>query len=76
MDEDVVDAPAAPRKIPKLPKSAARVEVPALAVSPGQTVRMDLVLILPEGTKQTQEAPSFWAMSSEGNPVTSIATAA
>ncbi|KAJ8365188.1 hypothetical protein SKAU_G00140190 [Synaphobranchus kaupii] len=71
--EDVVDAPthastpAAPRKIPKLPKSAARVEVPALAVSPGQTVRMDLVLSLPDGTKLTQEAPSFWAMSSEGN---------
>ncbi|XP_061089141.1 NHL repeat-containing protein 2 [Conger conger] len=71
--EDVVDAPTSssastrPIKIPKLPKSAARVEVPALTVSPGQTVSLDLVLSLPDGTKLTQEAPSFWAMSSEGN---------
>ncbi|XP_064177316.1 NHL repeat-containing protein 2 isoform X1 [Anguilla rostrata] len=73
MAQDVPDAPtassaaAAPRKIPKLPKSAARVEAPTLAVSPGQTVCVDLVLSLPDGTKLTQEAPSFWAMSSEGN---------
>ncbi|KAJ8386564.1 hypothetical protein AAFF_G00168900 [Aldrovandia affinis] len=71
--EDEVDAAtdsftaAAPRKIPKLPKSATRVEMPALAASPGQTVHMDLVLSLPDGTKLTQEAPSFWALSSEGN---------
>ncbi|KAJ8264713.1 hypothetical protein GJAV_G00152920 [Gymnothorax javanicus] len=74
MAEDVVDAPmgsssttVAPKKIPKLPKSAARMELPRLAVSVGQTVHMDLVLSLPEGSKLTQEAPSFWAMSSEGS---------
>ncbi|KAG9338345.1 hypothetical protein JZ751_025902 [Albula glossodonta] len=67
--EDVLDAAAlAPRKIPKLPKSAARVGLPALAVSPGQTLHMELCLSLPEGTKLTQDAPSFWALSSEGKP--------
>ncbi|XP_029540314.2 NHL repeat-containing protein 2 [Oncorhynchus nerka] len=69
--EDAVDsAPtksAGPCKVPKLPKSASRVKMPPLAVSPGQTVNLELVLSLPEGTKLTEDAPSFWTLSAEGN---------
>lgn len=69
--EDAVDsAPtksSGPCKVPKLPKSASRVNMPPLAVSPGQTVNLELVLSLPEGTKLTEDAPSFWTLSAEGN---------
>ncbi|XP_042364077.1 NHL repeat-containing protein 2 [Plectropomus leopardus] len=56
-----------PAKAPTLPKSAARKELPPVAVSAGQTLVMSLMLSLPEGTKLTEEAPSCWALSAEGN---------
>uniref|UniRef100_A0A6Q2Z540 NHL repeat containing 2 n=1 Tax=Esox lucius TaxID=8010 RepID=A0A6Q2Z540_ESOLU len=68
--EDTVDSAtnfSCSFKVPKLPKSALKVNMPLLTVSPGQTVNMKLVLSLPEGTKLTKEAPSFWILSAEGN---------
>ncbi|KAL0984545.1 hypothetical protein UPYG_G00143050 [Umbra pygmaea] len=69
--EDFVDSASTKAsrmfKVPKLPKFASRVDMPPLAVSPGQTVNMEVVLILPEGTKLTEDAPSFWTLSAEGN---------
>uniref|UniRef100_A0A3Q0RUT5 NHL repeat containing 2 n=1 Tax=Amphilophus citrinellus TaxID=61819 RepID=A0A3Q0RUT5_AMPCI len=59
--------PLGPTKAPTLPKSAARKEMPPVAVSAGQTVIMSVTLSLPEGTKLTEEAPSCWALSAEGN---------
>ncbi|XP_069011651.1 NHL repeat-containing protein 2 [Embiotoca jacksoni] len=56
-----------PTKAPALPKSAARKEMPPVAVSAGQTVTMSLTVSLPEGAKLTEEAPSCWALSAEGN---------
>lgn len=49
-----------------LPKSAARKEMPPVTVTAGQTLILSLTLILPEGTKLTEEAPSSWALSAEG----------
>lgn len=71
LTEDFVDvasttAAAPPRKTPKLPKSAPVVEMPPLTVAPGQTISMELSLALPEGTKLTEDAPSFWSLSAEG----------
>ncbi|XP_056153242.1 NHL repeat-containing protein 2 [Lampris incognitus] len=54
-------------QVPSLPKSAPRVEMPPLAVAPGQTLTMALTLSLPEGAKLTEEAPSSWRLSSDGN---------
>uniref|UniRef100_A0A8C3AN03 NHL repeat-containing protein 2 n=1 Tax=Cyclopterus lumpus TaxID=8103 RepID=A0A8C3AN03_CYCLU len=59
--------PLGATKAPKLPKSAARKEMPPVVVSAGQTLIMSLTLSLPEGTKLTEEAPSCWALSAEGN---------
>ncbi|XP_019938691.2 NHL repeat-containing protein 2 [Paralichthys olivaceus] len=59
--------PARPAKAPTLPKSAARKAMPPVAVSVGQTLILSLTLSLPEGTKLTEEAPSCWALSAEGN---------
>ncbi|KAM6898629.1 NHL repeat-containing protein 2 [Lycodopsis pacificus] len=59
--------PSGPTKAPTLPKSAARRAMPPVAVSAGQTLVMSLTLSLPEGTKLTEEAPSCWALSAEGN---------
>ncbi|XP_062298998.1 NHL repeat-containing protein 2 [Scomber scombrus] len=59
--------PSGPAKAPTLPKSAAKKEMPPVAVSVGQTLAMSLTLLLPEGTRLTDEAPSFWALSAEGN---------
>uniref|UniRef100_A0A8C9WVN8 NHL repeat-containing protein 2 n=1 Tax=Sander lucioperca TaxID=283035 RepID=A0A8C9WVN8_SANLU len=56
-----------PAKAPTLPKSTARKEMPPVSVSAGQTLVMSLTLSLPEGTKLTEEAPSCWALSAEGN---------
>ncbi|XP_012670004.2 NHL repeat-containing protein 2 isoform X2 [Clupea harengus] len=72
LTEDFVDvasttAAAPPRKTPKLPKSAPVVEMPPLTVAPGQTISMELSLALPEGTKLTEDAPSFWSLSAEGS---------
>lgn len=68
--ETVDSAPAkasGPRKVPKLPKSAPRIAMPPIAVSPGTTIAMKVTLSLPEGTKLTDEAPSFWSLSAEGD---------
>ncbi|XP_047232863.1 NHL repeat-containing protein 2 isoform X2 [Girardinichthys multiradiatus] len=54
-------------KVPTLPKSAARKDLPPVTVSVGQTVVMSLTMLLPEGVKLTEEAPSCWALSAEGN---------
>lgn len=58
--------PSRPAKAPTLPKSAARKEMPPVAVSAGQTLIISLTLSLPEGAKLTEEAPSCWALSAEG----------
>uniref|UniRef100_A0A8C4GF71 NHL repeat-containing protein 2 n=1 Tax=Dicentrarchus labrax TaxID=13489 RepID=A0A8C4GF71_DICLA len=65
--DSVPSKPSGPAKAPTLPKSAARKEMPPVAVSAGQTLTMTIALSLPEGTKLTEEAPSCWALSSEGN---------
>uniref|UniRef100_A0A3Q3X0J4 NHL repeat-containing protein 2 n=1 Tax=Mola mola TaxID=94237 RepID=A0A3Q3X0J4_MOLML len=65
--DTVASKPSGPAKAPTLPKSAARKEMPPVAVSAGQTLIMSLTLSLPEGTKLTKEAPSCWALSAEGN---------
>ncbi|XP_076008035.1 NHL repeat-containing protein 2 [Genypterus blacodes] len=68
---DITDsAPArssAPAKGPALPKSAPRKEMPALDVCAGQTVTLSLTLSLPEGATLTEEAPSCWTLTAEGN---------
>lgn len=56
-----------PAKAPVLPKSAARKHMSAVAVSAGQTLTLSLTLSLPEGAHLTEEAPSCWALSAEGN---------
>ncbi|KAF1373850.1 hypothetical protein PFLUV_G00243210 [Perca fluviatilis] len=65
--DSVPSKPSGPAKAPTLPKSAARKEMPPVSVSAGQTLVMSLTLSLPEGTKLTEEAPSCWALSAEGN---------
>ncbi|XP_032357248.1 NHL repeat-containing protein 2 [Etheostoma spectabile] len=65
--DSVPSKPLGPAKAPTLPKSAARKEMPPVSVSAGQTLVMSLTLSLPEGTKLTEEAPSCWALSAEGN---------
>ncbi|KAG1954920.1 NHL repeat-containing protein 2 [Pimephales promelas] len=55
------------KKIPKLPKSAPVLTMPSITVSSGQSVTLLLKLALPTGTKLTEEAPSFWSLSAEGN---------
>ncbi|XP_043958529.1 NHL repeat-containing protein 2 isoform X1 [Gambusia affinis] len=54
-------------KVPTLPKSAARKDLPPVTASAGQTVILSLTMSLPEGVKLTNEAPSCWALSAEGN---------
>ncbi|KAK5850887.1 hypothetical protein PBY51_001724 [Eleginops maclovinus] len=65
--DSVPSKPAGPTRAPELPKSAARNEMPPVVVSAGQTLVMSLTLTLPEGTQLTEEAPSCWALSAEGN---------
>ncbi|XP_077056751.1 NHL repeat-containing protein 2 [Siphateles boraxobius] len=55
------------KKLPKLPKSAPVFTMPSITVSAGQSVTLLLKLALPTGTKLTEEAPSFWSLSAEGN---------
>ncbi|CAM4710729.1 unnamed protein product [Leuciscus chuanchicus] len=55
------------KKLPKLPKSAPVLTMPSITVSSGQSVTLLLKLALPTGTKLTEEAPSFWSLSAEGN---------
>ncbi|XP_022051733.1 NHL repeat-containing protein 2 [Acanthochromis polyacanthus] len=59
--------PSGPTTAPTLPKSAARKEMPPVAVSVGQTVVLSVTISLPEGTKLTEEAPSCWSLTAEGN---------
>nr|XP_023652750.1 NHL repeat-containing protein 2 isoform X1 [Paramormyrops kingsleyae] len=68
VEEDVTDtiAPTAPRKAPPLPRSAPKVEMPPLSVPPGIRITLRLQLSLPAGTRLTPEAPSFWALSADG----------
>uniref|UniRef100_A0A3B5LKD8 NHL repeat-containing protein 2 n=1 Tax=Xiphophorus couchianus TaxID=32473 RepID=A0A3B5LKD8_9TELE len=54
-------------KVPMLPKSAARKDLPPVTASAGQTVILSLTMSLPEGVKLTDQAPSCWALSAEGN---------
>ncbi|XP_061491929.1 NHL repeat-containing protein 2 isoform X2 [Rhineura floridana] len=54
-------------KLPKLPKSAPNLQLPSLTVSPGQALKFTLKLSLPPNTKLTEEAPSSWFLTSEGN---------
>ncbi|XP_054454668.1 NHL repeat-containing protein 2 [Anoplopoma fimbria] len=64
--DSVPSKPSGPTKAPTLPKSAAKKELPPVAVSAGQTLVLSLTLTLPEGAKLTEEAPSCWALSAEG----------
>ncbi|XP_017295020.1 NHL repeat-containing protein 2 [Kryptolebias marmoratus] len=65
--DSALPKPLGPRKVPTLPKSAARKDTPPVAVSAGQTVCVSLTISLPEGAKLTKEALSCWALSAEGN---------
>ncbi|KAM4716158.1 NHL repeat-containing protein 2 isoform 2-T2 [Anableps anableps] len=57
--------PLGATKVPTLPKSAARKDLPPVTASVGQTVILSLTISLPEGVKLTDEAPSCWALSAE-----------
>ncbi|XP_061564322.1 NHL repeat-containing protein 2 [Cololabis saira] len=59
--------PVGATKVPTLPKSATRKDMPPVSVSVGQTVVMSVTISLPDGAKLTTEAPSCWALSAEGN---------
>ncbi|XP_054625400.1 NHL repeat-containing protein 2 [Dunckerocampus dactyliophorus] len=66
---DNTDAPKpkAPAKVLKLPKGSARIDMPPQSVCAGQTLTMSLTLSVPEGAKLTEEAPSCWTVSAEGD---------
>ncbi|CAM5157519.1 unnamed protein product [Natator depressus] len=68
---DVVDHPFVQNNktanIPKLPKSAPNIQLPSLTVTPGQTLQFLLRLSLPANMKLTEEAPSSWFLTAEGN---------
>lgn len=52
--------------LPKLPKSAPKVQLPSLTVAPGQTIQFLLKLTLPPDSKLNEEAPSSWFITAEG----------
>ncbi|XP_070608773.1 NHL repeat-containing protein 2 isoform X2 [Erythrolamprus reginae] len=54
-------------ELPRLPKSAPQFQLPSLTVSPGQALQFVLMLNLPPNTKLTEEAPSTWFFTAEGN---------
>ncbi|XP_053548671.1 NHL repeat-containing protein 2 [Bombina bombina] len=54
-------------QIPKLPKSAPNVTLEPLSVSPNKPLQYLLKLNLPEGSKLTNDAPSFWFLTAEGH---------
>ncbi|XP_038677972.1 NHL repeat-containing protein 2 [Scyliorhinus canicula] len=64
-----VDAPKSSeqKQVPRLPKTAASVQMAPLVVSSGQTLQFRLMIDLPEGAKLTEGAPSFWALLAEGH---------
>ncbi|KAM8924099.1 NHL repeat-containing protein 2 isoform 2-T2 [Pelodytes ibericus] len=65
---DAVDS-ALPVKfhLPKLPRSAPRINLSPVTVSPSTTLTYILTLKLPAGSKLTEGAPSFWFLSTEGH---------
>ncbi|CAJ1081025.1 NHL repeat-containing protein 2 [Xyrichtys novacula] len=65
--DSVPSKPSGPTKAAKLPKSAPRKEMAPVTVCAGQTLVMSLTLSLPKETKLTEEAPSCWTLSAEGN---------
>ncbi|XP_007442693.1 NHL repeat-containing protein 2-like [Python bivittatus] len=54
-------------ELPKLPKSAPHLQLPSLSVRPGQVLQFVLMLNLPPNTKLTEEVPSSWFFTAEGN---------
>ncbi|KAM9197087.1 NHL repeat-containing protein 2 [Dugong dugon] len=69
-ENSVVDGPFLLYKqktLPKLPKSAPRISLSPVTASPGQTLQFKLRLDLPSGTKLTEEVPSCWFLTAEGN---------
>ncbi|XP_008632664.1 PREDICTED: NHL repeat-containing protein 2 [Corvus brachyrhynchos] len=53
--------------LPRLPKSAPKVQLPSLTVAPGQTIQFLLKLTLPPDSKLNEEAPSAWFITAEDN---------
>jgi DNA-binding beta-propeller fold protein YncE len=69
-DSAIVDGPFLIEKkktVPKLPKSALRIGLSPVAACPGQILQLKLRLDLPSGTKLTEEVPSCWFLTAEGN---------
>ncbi|XP_039631925.1 NHL repeat-containing protein 2 isoform X3 [Polypterus senegalus] len=64
---DTVDSLRSPIRPPKQSRSSPRIEMSSVIVSVGQSLQCELALSLPADTKLTEEAPSLWALSSEGN---------
>ncbi|KAG8135609.1 putative NHL repeat-containing protein [Naja naja] len=54
-------------ELPRLPKSAPHLQLPSLTVSPGQALQFVLMLNLPPNSKLTEEVPSSWFFTAEGN---------
>uniref|UniRef100_A0A8D0GJT7 NHL repeat-containing protein 2 n=1 Tax=Sphenodon punctatus TaxID=8508 RepID=A0A8D0GJT7_SPHPU len=68
---DVVDDPFIQKskmaKLPTLPKTAPNVQLPSLTVIPGQTLQFVLQLSLPADSELSEEPPSSWFLTAEGN---------
>lgn len=58
--------PREKQRVPKMPKSAPHVSLPAVTVHPGQTLQLKLKLDLPSGAKLTEDVPSCWLVAAEG----------
>ncbi|XP_053307138.1 NHL repeat-containing protein 2 [Spea bombifrons] len=65
---DVVDC-SLPSKfqLPSLPKSAPKIQLAPITLSPSARLRYILTLQLPAGSKLTEGAPSFWFLSAKGH---------
>ncbi|XP_063289920.1 NHL repeat-containing protein 2 [Pelobates fuscus] len=65
---DVVDS-RLPEKcnLPKLPKSAPKINLAPISVKPNAALQYLLTLKLPAESKLTEGAPSFWFLSAEGH---------
>lgn len=70
---DTAPAKAEPPAAPKMPRGAVRIDMPPASACVGQTVVMSLALSLPKGAKLTDEAPSCWVLSAEGQTRVSFA---
>ncbi|KAM4703614.1 NHL repeat-containing protein 2 [Rhinophrynus dorsalis] len=65
---DVVDSALPPKiHVPKLPKSAPCVQLTPITVSPNNELQYLLSLRLPDGSKLTAGAPSFWCITAAGH---------